>query len=580
MNRRKFRITFALAAILLTAGAFLLISLSSNMTGSRLDMTSDKLFTMSPAAATILKNLDVPVQVKLYITPTEKMPTQYRDLERDITEQLRNFEQVSDGMLKFDIFNPQDDPEMQQMLTTKGISPFQVQSVEKDEMGIKRIWSAITISYKEKPEELMPRILPGNLAALEQDIIGPIHRLTRKGTPKIAIFAPKKPIDQQLAMQYLQQGMQPPPPSDMYTNLPKLFDQGHYESVLVELTEQSPIPQDADLLVVMATSELNQRQVYEINRALNGGMPVIMAVAPHEYAYSPGPRGVWNVSGSDVNTGLEPMLQQFGLQIMEDHFMDANMETIELPREVNMGGLRMQTRDPVRMPMQIRVTETQMNQDSPITNRVSGLFALWATPVISDTNKMDQLDLSVTKLINSSDNTWSAPFSRGMLPATALNPNGQAKLGTMPLAVLVEGQFPDTFLGQEAPAWPPADPSAEAAPAIPTNPLPVTPQPGSLVLFGSAKMFDDNILTATQNALLLLNAVDYLAGSRELLAIRSKTLTSRVIRPVEAGEKLAWRFVVTLFVPILLAIFGLIRAGMRRKEATLYRQQVTGGFRP
>ena len=42
---------------------------------------------------------------------------------------------------------------------------------------------------------------------------------------------------------------------------------------------------------------------------------------------------------------------------------------------------------------------------------------------------------------------------------------------------------------------------------------------------------------AQQNALLLLNAVDYLAGSPDLLNIRSKTLTQRVIKPVDAKRE-------------------------------------------
>ena len=41
------------------------------------------------------------------------------------------------------------------------------------------------------------------------------------------------------------------------------------------------------------------------------------------------------------------MLAGFGLTVGEDHFMDTAMETIDLPREVNLGGLRMQTREPV-----------------------------------------------------------------------------------------------------------------------------------------------------------------------------------------------------------------------------------------
>ena len=103
MNRkgRNFRLTIAVSAVLLTAIAFFLISVLDNLPGARVDMTSDKLFTLSPSAAQILESLQVPVQVKLYITPADKMPTQLRTLERDITEQMRNFEQVAEGMLEF-----------------------------------------------------------------------------------------------------------------------------------------------------------------------------------------------------------------------------------------------------------------------------------------------------------------------------------------------------------------------------------------------------------------------------------------------------------------------------------------------
>ncbi len=195
---------------------------------------------MSPAAVNILEDLKVPVQVKLYITPEEKMPTELKNLERDITEQLRNYEQVSDGMLEFSVHNPQDDEEMQQDLAQKGIQPFQVQSVDKDEIGVKLIWSAMTIAYKDKPEEILPQVLPQNLAALEQDIIGPVYRLTRERTPKVAIYGPKKAVDQQLAMMYLQQGMQPPEPQDQFAMVSQLLGQEHYDVVPIDLTEQSP----------------------------------------------------------------------------------------------------------------------------------------------------------------------------------------------------------------------------------------------------------------------------------------------------------------------------------------------------
>jgi hypothetical protein len=191
------------------------------------------------------------------------------------------------------------------------------------------------------------------------------------------------------------------------------------------------------------------------------------------------------------------------------------------------------------VPLQIRVTESQMAQDSPLTNRIGTVFYLWGTPIVADAAKMAANSLTSVELMSSSDNCWSEVWSEGPLLGSMLSPQGKKMLGSQPLAMMVEGVFPDSFAGHEVPAWPtpPAAPGeAPALPPTPDLPAPVVPQPGQLFVIGSAKMFDDNILAAQQNALLLLNAVDYLAGSHELLSIRSKTLTQRAIKPVEANQ--------------------------------------------
>jgi ABC-type uncharacterized transport system involved in gliding motility auxiliary subunit len=153
-------------------------------------------------------------------------------------------------------------------------------------------------------------------------------------------------------------------------------------------------------------------------------------------------------------------------------------------------------------------------------------------------------------------------------------------MGAQPLAVLVEGTFPDLWQGKAIPEWqkslpdPAADPAIEPTAGPADDQMTGTPQPGKLFVVGSAKMFDDSILAAHQNALLLLNAVDFLAGSHELLTIRAKTLTQRVIRPTRENEKLAWRLFVVLFVPLVLTIYGIVRASVRRKNAAMYRQEL------
>lgn len=575
-KRRNYRLTFAVAVVLLAAVAVFLVSVASNFTGVRLDLTQDKLFTMSPAAVSILEELEVPVQVKLYITPESRMPTEFKNLERDISEQLRNYERISGGKLQFSVHNPQDNEEMQEELAQKGIQPFQVQSVDKDEIGVKLIWSALTIAYKDFPDEVVPRLLPQTLTNLETLVIGPVHRLTRERAPKVAILASKRAVDPQLASMYLQQGMQPPEPQDQFTQVAQLLQQEHYQVAPITLTEDDGIPEDADVLLVLGPRELNQRQAWEINRALSNGLPVIMAVQAHEYNYQPGQRGRWTVSGNATTSGLEDMLAGQGLTVVTDHFLDLNSTMLELPREVNLGGMRMQVREPVDLPVQIRITQDQVNQDQPVTNHIGSLLYLWGTPIEVDRARLSDHGLQAETLMESSGRSWRADFGAGMLNPTQLDPSEQEMLGPQPLAVLVTGEFPDAFADRgEVPAWPAgAEAAAEEEAAGPVAIATLQPEPSSLLLVGSAKMFDDAVLQGAQNALLLLNAVDFLAGSEELLSIRSRQLTQRTIRPVPASEKVFWQIMVVALVPLLYVVYGVVRLARRRAEATRYRREL------
>ena len=577
-KRRNFRLTFAVATVLLAAVAVFVVAVLGNIQGARLDLTADRLFTMSPAAVRILEGLKVPVLVRLYITPESKMPTEFKNLERDITEQLRNYERVSQGKLQFSVHNPQDDEAMQQELAQKGIQPFQVQSVDKDEIGVKLIWSGLSIAYKDQPEEVVPRILPQSLTNLETMVIGPVHRLTRDRDPKVALYAPKREVDQQLAMMYLQQGMQPPEPQDQFAMVSQLLAQEHYQVVPIELSEQSRIPDDADLLIVLGPKDLSPRQAWEINRALSNGLPVLLAVQSHEYSYQPGARGNWLINGTAQTSGLEDLLAGLGLRVVADHFLDDNSQMLELPREVNLGGLRMQVREPVDAPVQLKITQDQVNQAQPVTNHIGQLLYLWGTPVDLDKARLAEHGLTYETLFSSSGRSWRADFGSGMLTVTELDPAGKEMAGPSPLAVLVNGEFPDTFAGKEPPAWPAAagGEAADAAAAGPTPIAPLYPEASRLLVVGCAKMFDDMVLQGGQNALLLLNAVDFLAGSEDLLTIRSKQLTERTIRPVQAGEKILWQVVVIALVPILFIVVGVVRSAQRRGEAARYRRELRG----
>jgi hypothetical protein len=215
--------------------------------------------------------------------------------------------------------------------------------------------------------------------------------------------------------------------------------------------------------------------------------------------------------------------------------------------------------------MQVKVTPDQINGDVDFMQRLGPLFYLWGTALDVKDEVLNQYGLQRRDLFTASDAAWRADFEDGLLLGDALRPLDTDREAGLPLGVLIEGRFPDTFEGQAPPAWrTPPDSTWTGS----DTPAPLLLEDSRLLLVGCAKMFDDMALQADHNPLLLLNAVDELTGRGELVSLRAKALLEqRTIRPVSSNEKRIYRFFVMALVPALVAAFGLMRAANRRKEA-------------
>jgi len=155
-SRSAFHLRFTITALVLAAIVVLFNAVLASVDVGRFDLTDDGIYTISPAAKTVLSELKVPVEVKLYMTAKEQMPSGLQTIERDVVDKLSEFSVVSGGNLKFRVVDPSDDEDLKTKVAAKGIRPFQVQSIEKDAMGIKLVYSAMEIAYKEKDPEIIP----------------------------------------------------------------------------------------------------------------------------------------------------------------------------------------------------------------------------------------------------------------------------------------------------------------------------------------------------------------------------------------------------------------------------------------
>lgn len=566
-------------AVILSAGIFLAANhFAASFNLGRFDWTEGRIYTVSDASRNILRSLKAPVTVKFYVSPSDKMPAGMKTLEADAAAKLEEFRLASGGKFQYKILHLDalnalqeeggDDARLAE-LSQKGIEPFQVQSIEADEVGVKLIYSSMSIAYKEKPEEVLPRVMPENLDELEYLIVSKIYRMTLDAVPKVALMAPyqDRGLDpqMQMLMAQLTGGSSETYREDAYELLPMILKYEGYDVSRIRLTEQEPIPEDVQTLAILEPASLTARQRYEISRFLAGGGSVFMAVQNYEYEYRPQGTSL-TVFPSEKSPGVNELLGAWGLTISPDILMDEQHETISISGAARLGPFDIPV--PVKLPMHVVVVPAGMNDELSITSRLASLFYLWGTAVRIDHEVLDKADLQAVTLFESGPKSWEIPFKPGPQPASALLNAAASAQGPFPLAVLVQGVFKDPYAGQDAPAW--TEAQEAAAPAKAENPPLVEKHPGKLILTGASSLFQKQLAQAGGHLSFFLNAMDALTLGEELVKIRSKRTHDRTIGHISTPAKLFWRLITTLLVPLLFAAAGILRFLWRRQTKENY----------
>lgn len=587
--RPRAKLVFASAVCVCLVAVLTFNWLTSDIAVGRFDMTEGKIYTVAPATKKILKSLKVPVNIKVYITPVEKMPTALKTLEQEITGKLDELRIVSDSKLRFEVFHIEaanlvdqnkndkkegsgDSPSLEQTLQTKGIVPFQVESIDRDELGVKLIYAAATIAYKEKSEEILPRLLPQNLPDLEYLLLSRIVKLALEKKPKIALFSPLKSseVTPEMIRLIAQMGKSAPQYEDLYQTIVPLLRNNGYDIERVALTKDDPMPAELDTLLVINPGSLNDRQLYEINKFLCGGGSVLIAAQGFDNKYNVTPSSGIEVTPEKLSLDINKLIEKWGVKINDQILMDENSQIINVSTGQNVGPFALSM--PVKVPNQIMVQEDTINKNMPLMSRLPSLFYLWGSALDTLDEIIKGAGLKKTVMFTSSQRSWKVAYAAGSLKSeNTVFPRGGSE-GKLPLGVMLQGQFNDTFAKSPVPDWPKkeADP-AQAAPSV-AKPLdqPVDSKPGKLIVLGCSQMFADRLIRNPGNLSLFANIVDGLTLGDDIIQIRSKTPVSRDIKRLTDRQKMIYRFLTVFLVPLVVVAYASLRLFLRRKEKQFY----------
>ena len=571
---------------------------------ARLDLTEDKLYTLSPGTLAILGEAQVPVQVRYYVSPRDEMPTDVQSLERDVTDRLNEIAVASHGKLQFSVIHlnvenlvvrpgEQDDladeegeplsldpgakkegkdekkaeeakkrgeekaKSVERRLLEKGVEPFTAAKREATQVTSKLVYSTIGVAYREKDEEFITPVRPENLQQLEYRLANVVARMTRARPAKVAVVTGEEPMDPQMRMMYERMGQKIPDP---YSHIDDVLRAEKVDVVRVKLTAQEQLPEDYDALVVVGPVRLDERQRWEIGRAIVEGKPTLLALQRFSWEYRQTRQGIV-VTPEENESGLDDLLAANGLGVSKDVLLDSNS------RPLVMGGMLL------NLPTHVFVTHGSMSPDSPITQRLSSLLYLWGSSLELDNSKLSGADMKRSVLLSSSDKAWLRPAPTRGLSREDIDPAGK-EFAARPLVVMVEGQFTDDVSGKPRPKWTPKmelGPDGRPIPAMPDrDERPARPAKGKLILAGCARMWGDGPVDWPQlgNASLLLNCVDALTLDENLLRVRSKQPTDRSFEKPSDTTALWWTLSTLAIVPVAIvaAGIGIWVLRLRRRE--------------
>jgi len=516
----------------LNALVVLVILISVNLLAgrvfARLDLTENHEYTLSKATRNILAGLDDVVNIKVYFS--KDLPSYFATLDRQVKDLMDEYGAHGEGKVKVEFIDPGNDPALEASLQRMGIPKIQLSRYQQERAEVMSAYLGIAVQFEDKTE-VIPVVQSTD--RLEYDVTAALLKVsTERKTVGIASAA----------------GASPP---EGHQQLQQILQQ-QYVPRVVDLS-QGPVPKDVTTLVVVDDDALTDPELYRIDQFLMGGGKALF-LAPGVNV------DLRTLAARNRAVKVGPLLRTYGVGVQGSLVVDAQCPMVGF----DVGSFFPLS---VKYPWFPQVVSDGFSKDNPITSELQGLVMPWTSPlelVPADTSSGAQVHTEI--LARSSDRSFAAqspydlnPQKRISLPSSGVGPQD--------LVVALSGRFPSHWKGQPVPG----DSLGTAPP-----PVPLSPQT-QIVVAGSAQFAGDQFLHQfPSNATFLANAVDWMTLGDDLIAIRSRAAATRPLKDLAEGKAGVLKALAMFPVPLLVILFGLIRAQMRAARRNRYAVEFGG----
>ncbi len=296
----------ALISVIVLVALFLGVNIiaSKNLTSTRIDLTEDKLYTLSEGSKSIAANLQEPVTLTLYFSSKAAQGAEpVASYGKRVEELLREFERNSKGKITVNVIDPVADSEDETKANASGLQP----------MGGARepIYLGILGSNSLDASDVLPALDPREERFLEYKVSKLIYSLNVSKKPVIGLMTPL-PINQAYSMNPQTGQPEPARVAQVLVELRALFD---IRDIPLTSTE---IPKDINVLMVVHPKDFSDSALFAIDQYVLGGGKLFALVDPYCEADMPAnARNEMEAMMARHDSSLNKLFHAWGVEIIE-----------------------------------------------------------------------------------------------------------------------------------------------------------------------------------------------------------------------------------------------------------------------
>jgi len=507
----------SIGSLIIAVALFFAVNIFSSaaLTKWRLDLTDNDLYTLTDGTRDILADLEEPVTLRLFLS--RQLITQIPVLSsyaRRVEDLLREYERQSGGVLDLRVIDPEPFSEEEDLAQRHGL-----RSVPLDEGG-DSLYFGLVANNSVDDTEVIQFFSPQRERLLEYDLSRLVHQLSQSEPPVVGLLS-SLPLKASPRM-----GAAPQRSWLIVEQIEKLFQLENIDPASGE------VPDNVDVLMVAHPKGLSERMLYAIDQfVLSGGRALVFVDSYMEMES----RGQ---GAAPSRSDLGPLLGKWGLSLAAGQ-VAADMRFAERVRYN-----RDQRQVLGEFPVWINIPASHLNDDDVVTANVGNV--LLATPGFLE--KSDDASTSITPLMQSSsqaDRFEVSVISEAATPAEIIEAY-QAGDEVLTLAARITGPaqtaFPDGAPPPSSEAAAGEDNAGDGAPqGQATMRAPVRSADNvDVIVVADVDMLHEQfwaqrqnlfgsqvVVPSASNADLVINALENLTGSSDLISVRSRGEFSR-----------------------------------------------------